>query len=672
MIWIQQFADESADRLCARLLRHAIIFVYFLSLDLVDVNVTPDKRQVFLQQEKLLFATIKSSLKAMYDLGATNYETNRKPFTQMMLSFAKGNNSQKLTTTAFSKSIVDRLMSAANVPKSKEVPSILSFTTPKEPNDPSKIFKSDEGIIHTDYIRTTSDLGIPSKPEKDFTSILEVNNVEETTRLQRDLQSLPVSDDNSALVNVSGVVNGLATSCSKDPESYEEASLCEDVENSRSPSSARDSLLKTKEDDLSSTEEINQSNKEVKKDCHNTTPLTALTKLPCTGSPIINNSVDSCRSSFEQNNKFLSEPNFSKPGIPNDNTSQTQGNLFDGNKLYSSVASENCSLTDNLSTREINGVIESLAIMRNESENLEAQSKQENETVDVSDGTLKRKLSIESHNSEACRRDSAKKIKVDESYENGTDKTPQKNITVNFHLQKLRAKLTEKGCKETENETSCARTFRATIAPENNQRAEEELGRHITKEMFAKMKIVGQFNQGFIITRLEDDLFIVDQHAADEKYNFEQQQRNTVLKSQRLIRPQSLDLTAVNESVLMENLHVFRNNGFDFEINEQAPVSQRVKLVSLPVSRNWTFGKSDVDELIFMLNDTPGLNCRPSNVRKMFASRACRMSVMIGTALNDSQMKRIIGHMGEMNHPWNCPHGRPTMRHLINLHMVRR
>lgn len=54
----------------------------------------------------------------------------------------------------------------------------------------------------------------------------------------------------------------------------------------------------------------------------------------------------------------------------------------------------------------------------------------------------------------------------------------------------------------------------------------------------------------------------------------------------------------------------------------------------------------------------------------MFASRACRKSVMIGTALNHNEMKRLIDHMGEIEQPWNCPHGRPTIRHLINLNMI--
>jgi len=49
------------------------------------------------------------------------------------------------------------------------------------------------------------------------------------------------------------------------------------------------------------------------------------------------------------------------------------------------------------------------------------------------------------------------------------------------------------------------------------------------------MEVVGQFNLGFIIARLNQDLFIVDQHAADEKHNFETLQRTTRLKPQNLV-----------------------------------------------------------------------------------------------------------------------------------------
>uniref|UniRef100_A0A131YTK6 DNA mismatch repair protein PMS2 n=1 Tax=Rhipicephalus appendiculatus TaxID=34631 RepID=A0A131YTK6_RHIAP len=211
------------------------------------------------------------------------------------------------------------------------------------------------------------------------------------------------------------------------------------------------------------------------------------------------------------------------------------------------------------------------------------------------------------------------------------------------------------------------RGFRAAITPADNAAAENELSKQISKDMFAEMNIIGQFNLGFIITQLGEDLFIIDQHAADEKYNFETLQRDVVMETQRLLMPQALELTAVNEMVLTENLEIFEKNGFGFEVDESRPLGQRVRLVSVPVSGNWQFGKEDVDELIFMLSDNPHTVCRPSKLRQMFASRACRKSVMVGTALTALTMKKVVSHLGELHHPWNCPHGRPTMRHLINI-----
>lgn len=86
---------------------------------------------------------------------------------------------------------------------------------------------------------------------------------------------------------------------------------------------------------------------------------------------------------------------------------------------------------------------------------------------------------------------------------------------------------------------------------DDTTRANDALSRVIEKADFAAMEILGQFNLGFIIVRLRkpmgsesgvndgtgmDDLFIVDQHAADEKYNFETLQQTTKIESQTLIR----------------------------------------------------------------------------------------------------------------------------------------
>ncbi|CAG8767961.1 4361_t:CDS:2, partial [Funneliformis caledonium] len=97
----------------------------------------------------------------------------------------------------------------------------------------------------------------------------------------------------------------------------------------------------------------------------------------------------------------------------------------------------------------------------------------------------------------------------------------------------------------------------------------------------------------------------------------------------------------------------------------------KLKLLSQPMSKDTVFGVKDIEELIFLLSERPGEMVRCSHVRNMFASRACRKSVMIGDALNRQQMQKIVKRMGDIDQPWNCPHGRPTMRHLFDLSQVK-
>lgn len=161
--------------------------------------------------------------------------------------------------------------------------------------------------------------------------------------------------------------------------------------------------------------------------------------------------------------------------------------------------------------------------------------------------------------------------------------------------------------------------------------AEAALSRSVDKADFARMEVVGQFNLGFIIARkrsgvfgtqgkrratasesiTHDDLFIVDQHASDEKYNFERLQKESTLQQQMLLQwavfahqgvlrlPDSdlmlhssrpLDLPAAEELVAMENLDILAANGFGVAVDEEAPVGRRVKLVAQPVSGNTTWG----------------------------------------------------------------------------------
>ncbi|KAG5913193.1 hypothetical protein E4U61_007258 [Claviceps capensis] len=219
--------------------------------------------------------------------------------------------------------------------------------------------------------------------------------------------------------------------------------------------------------------------------------------------------------------------------------------------------------------------------------------------------------------------------------------------------------------------------------------AESKLSLMISKNDFAKMRVVGQFNLGFIIALRprstsifqitndsQDELLIVDQHASDEKFNFEKLQANTVVQSQRLVHPKTLVLTALEEEIVLQNVRALEANGFQVQVDVTgtSPVGSRCQLLALPLSRESTFTVKDLEDLISLLADQPvGSNYipRPPAVRKMLAMRACRSSIMIGKALTTSQMSTIIRHMGELDKPWNCPHGRPTMRHLCRIQALR-
>ena len=228
-----------------------------------------------------------------------------------------------------------------------------------------------------------------------------------------------------------------------------------------------------------------------------------------------------------------------------------------------------------------------------------------------------------------------------------------------------------------------------------------ELERVFRREDFRDLKVVGQFNLGFILCTLGDDLFIVDQHASDEIYNFERLQRTTTLNRQPLMVPKKLELTAAETQTVHRNMPTFLANGFGFcEIDQPPPTVKSLALNSVPFSKGTTFGADDVHELIGMLDQgeyalparsqlTVGLSqafgsqsqpggksgsdqiVRPTRVRAMLAMRACRSSIMIGKALDAKTMRRVLDNLSELQAPWNCPHGRPTMRHLADLRKLR-
>ena len=126
----------------------------------------------------------------------------------------------------------------------------------------------------------------------------------------------------------------------------------------------------------------------------------------------------------------------------------------------------------------------------------------------------------------------------------------------------------------------------------------------------------------------------------------------------------------------IDNMTVLNQNGFDIVVDDsedRGPSKPRLSLVGQPVSKSVTFDMkgacerfnflpppevhltcnewclkfiliclSDLEELLSLMHDRPvGQMVRCSKVRAMFASRACRKSIMIGDSLNRQQMVKV-------------------------------
>lgn len=229
-------------------------------------------------------------------------------------------------------------------------------------------------------------------------------------------------------------------------------------------------------------------------------------------------------------------------------------------------------------------------------------------------------------------------------------------------------------------------------------------GLRFDKRCFSKMRVIGQFNLGFIIGALpvnsssrggKQQLFIVDQHASDEKFRFEALNRESRIERQPLVSAHPLQLTPAQEQLAEAYLEIFRKNGFDLQKDEARPPGRRLRVTALPSCQGMVFNEKDIHDLLYKLEeaqpsegsqsleggllDLDGHRAlwstalpRPQKVWTLLASKACRYACMVGKALRVSDMEKILRNLGTLRQPWNCPHGRPTMRHLVDTDAARK
>lgn len=182
------------------------------------------------------------------------------------------------------------------------------------------------------------------------------------------------------------------------------------------------------------------------------------------------------------------------------------------------------------------------------------------------------------------------------------------------------------------------------------------------KKEFRNFEIIGQFNLGFIITYLPQkrQIFIIDQHASDEKRNYETMIKSYKFENQLLFNPIVIsDLSDLERNTIKENQEIFFKNGFNINFTDK---NEQVIIKTLPCFKNIQFDLNDFHEILSHLtNNADDSFFRPNKFKTTIAYKACRKAIKVGDELNFEQMKEIVKNMETLQSPWNCPHGRPTM-----------
>lgn len=171
---------------------------------------------------------------------------------------------------------------------------------------------------------------------------------------------------------------------------------------------------------------------------------------------------------------------------------------------------------------------------------------------------------------------------------------------------------------------------------------------------------LGQMHNSFIIATDRTGLLLIDQHVAHERILFEQHWRalrNRKIDTQRLLIPETLDLSPAQAATFDQLLPELEQNGF-----ELGRLSGRtIAIKAIPA----ILGSSTAQMLLLELLDAIEEDRRGLSLNELqaeiAASLACRAAIKINMPLAPEKMRWLIDELMKMENPATCPHGRPII-----------
>lgn len=172
-------------------------------------------------------------------------------------------------------------------------------------------------------------------------------------------------------------------------------------------------------------------------------------------------------------------------------------------------------------------------------------------------------------------------------------------------------------------------------------------------------KILGQLFKTYWLIEYEDQLFIMDQHAAHEKVNYERLMKNFKEKeiySQRLEPPMVVTVSMMEAEALERYKDAFAGLGFTIESfggNEYC-------IREVPAN---LYGIGERDLFMELLDAVSQENGTMDTevIASKIATMACKMSIKGNQRISLMEVEHLLDELMKLENPYQCPHGRPTI-----------
>lgn len=204
-----------------------------------------------------------------------------------------------------------------------------------------------------------------------------------------------------------------------------------------------------------------------------------------------------------------------------------------------------------------------------------------------------------------------------------------------------------------------------SMAPESAQVAGAAVAAAITQQRaqhhgpLPALRIIGQL-AGLYILAEDDahDLYIIDQHAAHERINYERlmnQRQRGKIETQPMLIPQQCDFGANDTIILAEYADTLKEWGF--VVSEQA---QSIIVHTIPATVHPSRVESALLQIAGYLRDGGGST--PADWQeKMLITLSCHTSIRAGQTLSIAEQQALLEQLAQCQGPRTCPHGRPTV-----------